>query len=65
MDVSVDSSKCQGHMRCVDIAPSLFAVDDDGFAVADHVPVIGEEARALALRARDNCPEAAVVINDV
>ncbi|HEX5367410.1 MAG TPA: ferredoxin [Acidimicrobiales bacterium] len=62
MRVHVDQEKCQGHNRCVVVAPDLFEVDDYGTAseIGDGiVPPDREEAARLAV---DNCPEYAVSI---
>lgn len=62
MKVQVDSSKCQGHNRCMIFAPDVFEVDDFGFASAQndgHVPAeLAESARTAAA----NCPELAILI---
>jgi ferredoxin len=58
--IRVDSEKCQGHSRCVGIAPDLFVADDYGLSsvVGDGtVPVGREDAARLAIA---NCPEYAV-----
>jgi ferredoxin len=60
--VHVDQLKCQGHNRCVVLAPDLFEVDEFGTASAlgsGEVPPGREEAARLAV---DNCPEYAVTI---
>lgn len=64
MRVHVDQEKCQGHNRCVVIAPELFEADDLGVASAKgngDVPSGQEENARLAV---DNCPEFAVTITD-
>ena len=64
MRVHVDQEKCQGHNRCVAVAPDLFEVDEYGTARVKGdgaVPPEQEEAAQLAV---DNCPEYAVTITD-
>lgn len=64
MRVHVDQEKCQGHNRCVVVAPDLFEVDELGMASAvgdGQVPAGQEEAARLAV---DNCPEYAVTITE-
>ena len=65
MQVAIDSSRCQGHGRCYDLAPEVFGADDEGYAtvVGDGtvVPELEEKARTAAL----NCPEGAVLIDGV
>jgi len=58
--LTFDRSLCQGHNRCVMVAPSLFTADDDGYAVAlvsGEVPI---ELEGQAILAADNCPEYAI-----
>jgi ferredoxin len=68
MRVQIDSSLCQGHGRCYDLAPDLFGDDEDGYAIltertADgQVPPGSEDDAQLAA---DNCPESAVVLEGV
>lgn len=64
MKVRVDSEKCQGHNRCFVVAGELFELDDFGYAheVGDGtVPEGLEEKAQLAV---ENCPEAAIYIED-
>ena len=63
MKASVDHSKCQGHSRCIQIAPELFQQDESGFAFTseDDIPA-GLEAKAL--EAELNCPETAIVVTN-
>jgi ferredoxin len=58
--VRVDPDKCQGHSRCIGIAPELFEADDYGLSsvIGDGlVPAELEEAARLAIA---NCPEYAI-----
>lgn len=60
MRVRVDPEKCQGHSRCIGIAPDLFEADDYGLSTAvgdGTVPVGREDAARLAIA---NCPEYAI-----
>ncbi len=61
MRIRVDPDKCQGHARCVGIAPELFEVDDYGLSsvTVDPVP---EGLEAKARLAVANCPEYAVEV---
>jgi ferredoxin len=61
MRIRVNPDKCQGHARCVGIAPELFEVDDYGLSSVTRDPVPAElEAKAhLAIA---NCPEYAVEV---
>lgn len=64
MRVHVDQEKCQGHNRCVVVAPELFVADELGMASPrgdGEVPAGLEESAQLAV---DNCPEYAISITD-
>jgi ferredoxin len=63
MKVRVDPQLCQGHNRCIAVAPELFDIDDEGYssAIGDGVVPVGSEERAAL--ARDNCPEQAIVLD--
>ena len=62
MKVIIDAVKCQGHARCLALAPELFDTDDlgYGFVIADG-EVLGDQERN-ARRAVSNCPEHAIDI---
>ncbi|MGE4364160.1 MULTISPECIES: ferredoxin [Mycolicibacterium] len=59
MRVRVDRDRCEGNAFCVKIAPEVFQLDDDEYAVviADPVPV---EQEMLADQAIADCPRAAL-----
>ena len=64
MKVHVNLNVCQGHARCEDICPEIFATDEiEGKAVIKHetVPAELEEKARLAVR---NCPEGALRISN-
>jgi ferredoxin len=62
VDVSVDSSRCQGHARCNLLCPEVFDLDEAGFVVliSPLVPVQHERAVEEAVL---NCPEQAIAIS--
>lgn len=66
MKVTVDSSKCQGHNRCMILAADTFEVDDFGYA---HVPEdkrdVTAERRDSVVAAARNCPEQAIQLTEV
>lgn len=64
MRVSVDGSKCQGHNRCVTIAPELFDTDDEGYAVVIGDGSVPTDLLDKARLAVANCPEYAISIED-
>lgn len=63
MRVEVDRDRCEGNAVCVGIAPDLFDLDDEDYAVvkADPVP---EDQVELAQRAIEECPRAALIRRD-
>jgi ferredoxin len=64
MRIHLDQDMCQGHSRCFALAPELFDVDDEGYAVLlvdGEVPAALEEKAALAAA---NCPERAITLED-
>ncbi|BBX19543.1 ferredoxin [Mycolicibacterium duvalii] len=63
MRVHVDRDRCEGNAFCVKIAPQVFELDDDEYAivVADPVPVDQEPAAEQAVA---DCPRAAITRSD-
>jgi ferredoxin len=63
MRVDVDHDRCEGNAVCVGIAPDLFDLDDDDYAVmkVDEIPAgqIGLAEQAVA-----ECPRAALIKKD-
>ena len=60
MRVRIDPERCQGHGRCYDLAPDLFAEDDDGYGSALHDGAIPQGRENDAELAVANCPERAI-----
>ncbi len=63
MKISYDRDACQGHNRCYALAPEIFDVDDEGYAVllldgGDVPPELEDKAKLCA----DNCPEFAIEV---
>jgi ferredoxin len=63
MRVEVDRDRCEGNAVCVGIAPDLFDLDDEDYAVikADPVP---EGQEDLAEQSIAECPRAALIRKD-
>jgi ferredoxin len=63
MRVVVNRDRCEGNAVCVKIAPEVFKLDDDEYAMvtADPVPV---EQEMLAGQAIAECPRAALARKD-
>ncbi len=59
MRVVVNRDRCEGNAFCVNIAPEVFRLDDDEYAVVitDPVPV---EQETLVEQAIEACPRAAL-----
>jgi ferredoxin len=62
MRIDYDRSACQGHNRCYLLAPELFDVDDDGYAVLRVTGEVPAELEAKAQLCVDNCPEYAITL---
>jgi ferredoxin len=63
MRVVVDRDRCEGNAVCVRIAPEVFKLDDDEYAMitADPVPVA---QATLVQQAIAECPRAALSRTD-
>jgi ferredoxin len=61
--LKADFALCQGYANCVDAAPDVYDVDDDGVVVLlrDHVPDQGRPRIEEAVR---SCPMSALSIED-
>jgi ferredoxin len=62
MRVDVDRSRCEGYGVCVQSAPGIFALDDDGESVV-LTPEAGPELEPGAVLAEKSCPMQAVRIS--
>ncbi|CAJ1495752.1 ferredoxin [[Mycobacterium] burgundiense] len=63
MRVKVDRDRCEGNAICVGIAPQVFDLDDDEYAVT-KVDVIPADQEDLAAQAVAECPRAALSQED-
>jgi ferredoxin len=59
MRVVVDRDRCEGNAICVGIAPELFQLDQDEYAIVTADPVPADQ-EALAEQAIAECPRAAL-----
>jgi ferredoxin len=57
----LDSDACQGHARCLALAPDLFDLDAAGYAVL-RVATVPPELEADARNAAAACPERAITV---
>jgi len=62
--VIVDNSKCQGHGRCYDLSPEVFAADGDGYVLLNIEGDIPADLEQKARTAVLNCPENALSLSD-
>ncbi len=63
MKVRYDRDACQGHNRCYLLAPEVFDVDDEGYAILLIDGEVPPELEAKARLAADNCPEYAITLD--
>ena len=63
MRVEVDLDRCEGNAVCVGIAPDLFDLNDEDYAVmtVDEIPADRESAAEQAIA---ECPRAALIRKD-
>jgi ferredoxin len=65
MRAVVDTALCQGHARCEDVAPELFAVgDEDGARARVLQPEVPEDLLNAAEDAVFYCPMGAISLVD-
>lgn len=63
MRITVDTDRCVGSAYCQRIAPALFDLGDDGFAVVLEAEVPDEDT-AAASEAEAACPAMAIAIGE-
>jgi ferredoxin len=61
--VIVDHDRCEGNAVCLGIAPDIFDLDDEDYAVVKTDPIPADR-EALAEQAIAECPRAALVRKD-
>lgn len=64
MKVSIDTSRCQGHGRCYDLAPQVFREDDEGYGEVLNGGAVAPGQEQAARLGEANCPEQAVQIEE-
>ena len=60
LQVSIDSSICEGHGRCYMLAPEIFEADEMGHGVVTKAQIEDPALEERALLAEQNCPEKAI-----
>jgi ferredoxin len=63
MRVRVDRERCVGHGRCYVLAPEVFGDDERGHCVV-LAPEVGPALEAQARLGEQNCPEAAISLDE-
>jgi ferredoxin len=64
MQVSI-SDRCQGHARCLALAPDVFYIDDEGYGAVHGDGEFPEDKSELVQKALMNCPENAIRVRRV
>jgi ferredoxin len=64
MRAVVDTQKCIGSGMCTSIAPTVFALDDDGVLVLLHGEELTAAEEELARDAAECCPAEAIDVVD-
>jgi ferredoxin len=62
MKVVVDESRCCGHARCHDEAPSFFALDESGYCALTDPTIVPGDLEAEVRAGVAQCPENALTI---
>lgn len=62
MRLRIDPERCQGHGRCYDLAPDLFAEDEDGYGTVLNDGLVPPDREDDAELAVANCPEQAISV---
>ena len=63
MKVRVDPAICAGFSVCLGLAPEVFALHDDGYAIV-RVGDVPKELEDTVRRAVDQCPSGAISISE-
>lgn len=64
MHVQVDDNLCQGYGVCAQIAPEIFELDDDGYAVVPAGTPVPEGMEEKVREAATACPAVAILISE-
>ena len=65
MKIRIDENRCQGHGRCYALAPGLMEADDIGNGRVIGDGTVAPEFESAARKAADNCPEQAVILEEI
>lgn len=64
MKAYVDSTKCSGYGTCAETCPSVFELDEWGYAATLNDGVVPADADDLVRKATAGCPENAIRYED-
>lgn len=64
MNVRVDASKCQAYGNCADHAPTIFTLDEWGYASVAGDGAVAEADQDSVRRAVTECPALAVIFDE-
>jgi ferredoxin len=62
MQARVDATRCSGYGNCADTCPSVFELDEWGYAAVTGDGTVPEADAELARAAAAGCPEQAITI---
>ena len=60
MRIDVDRERCEGNAICVGIAPDVFGLDDQDYAVI-LTDEVGSDVKELVEQSIAECPRAAIM----
>lgn len=61
MKIVIDRDRCESNMRCVEAAPTVFALDDEGIAYT-LIEQPGADLRPQVAEAARRCPRLAITV---
>ena len=64
MRVRVDPAQCDGYGKCNKVAPTVFPLDEYGYAQLDEFVDVLPEMEEKVREAAGVCPTAAVIIEE-
>lgn len=64
MKAYVDSTQCSGYGTCAETCPSVFSLDEWGYAATLHDGVVPDDAEDQVRAAAAGCPEQAIRYED-
>lgn len=60
LHVKVEREKCCGYGICAEICPSVYKLDDQGFAYVDS-ELVPADVEDSAIEGAESCPEFAII----